>query len=91
MLAGLFRKRDENMNTCYKNTEKISDLAYEWEKENLKQFINDDIPMNTCSEIFLVATHYLIGLFKSRGSVPVSLLEYARKVSTEETIAGWIK
>ncbi|MCD8325901.1 MAG: hypothetical protein LUC90_04205 [Lachnospiraceae bacterium] len=76
------------MNTFYKNTEKISDLAYEWEKENLKQFINDDIPMNTCSEIFLVATHYLIGLFKSRGSVPVSLLEYAYKESQEKEKRG---
>ncbi len=77
----------DERNNAAENIEE-SDMGYEREKEMIRQFINDDISLRTCPEIFLSVTHFLMGFFKSRGSVPVSLLEYAYKESQEKEKRG---
>ena len=72
-------------------SEELSEKDYERAKEMLEQFIKEESSRRSYTEVYVSAVSFLTGLFKSKGNVPVSLLEYARKVSTEETIARWIK
>ncbi|MCD7818873.1 MAG: hypothetical protein LUH07_07455 [Lachnospiraceae bacterium] len=72
-------------------SEVMTDQDYERAKEMLKRFINEQEDRRSYLEMFMSATSYLMGLFKGRGSVPVSLLEYANNASLEKAKKRWNK
>lgn len=69
----------------------LSEEDYERAKEMIKQFIDNQNSGRTYAEMFMSATSYTMGLFKSRGSIPVSLLEYANKASMDKALERWDK